>query len=90
MEGRAEEATIRIGGGSGVSIISLAEKQEQRDKVYWDRQARALGFKDYAALEEAQMAEFDAAWSELERNCNHPDKREDIGVCERCAENFGL
>jgi hypothetical protein len=73
-----------------MNIVSLTERIQRREQAYWDREARALGFKDFAQLEAADNAAFDAAWTDLEKNCNHPDKLPDLDVCERCAESFRL
>lgn len=71
-----------------MNVVSLIQRIEQRDQAHWDREARALGFKDFAALQDAEVEAFDAAWSELEKNCSHPDKLPELNVCERCAEGF--
>ena len=73
-----------------MKVVSLVQRIEQREQAYWDREARAFGFKDSAALEAAESEAFDAAWGELEKNCNHPDKVHDLNVCERCLEGFHL
>lgn len=73
-----------------MNVASITQRIEQREQARWDREARALGFKDFAALEAAEAEVFDAAWSELERNCNHPDKFPGLNVCEQCAESFRL
>lgn len=71
-----------------MNVASLTERIERRDRAHWDREARRLGFKDFAQLEAAESAAFDAAWTEMENNCTHPDKIEDINVCEQCAAGF--
>jgi hypothetical protein len=71
-----------------MSVASLIQRIEQREQSHWDREARRLGFKNFADLEIAESEAFDAAWSELEKNCNHPNKHPDLNVCECCAESF--
>jgi hypothetical protein len=67
-------------------IINLTERIESQENALWDRRARALGFRDFAALEAANNAEFDEQFEWLQANCTHPDKHPDLGMCENCAE----
>lgn len=73
-----------------MKVVSIIERIQEREQAYWDREARSLGFRDFAELEAADSEAFDMAWSELEKNCNHPNKRPGLNVCERCAESFRL
>lgn len=73
-----------------MSVVSFSERWALREKAYWDREARRLGFKDDADMEAAASEAFDAAWDELERNCTHPDKIPELNVCEQCAESFRI
>lgn len=69
-------------------IINLEDILESRDRAYWDKKARAAGFVNFAALEAAHMAEFDAAHDWLQANCTHADKHPGMGMCEDCAEKL--
>jgi hypothetical protein len=69
-------------------VTNLAEIFESREQAHWDRQARAAGFANFAALEAAHNAAFDAACDWLEANCTHADKHPDLGMCEDCAEQL--
>lgn len=69
-------------------VISLAEILDAREKAYWDAQARAVGFKDFAALEDANAAEFDAQYEWLQAICTHDDKLPQLGMCVDCAERL--
>lgn len=67
-------------------VISLTERIESQENELWDRRARALGFENFAALEEANNAEFDAQFESLQANCTHSDKHPGLGMCEDCAD----
>lgn len=69
-------------------VINFMEVLESRDRAYWDSQARALGFANFAALESANMADFDAQFDWLQANCSHADKHPGLGMCESCAEQL--
>lgn len=73
-----------------MKVVSLIQRIEQREQENWDREARALGFRDFASLQDAEAEAFDTAWSALEKNCSHPNKLSELNVCERCAESFRL
>lgn len=67
-------------------VVSLTERIESQENELWDRRARALGFANFAALEEANNAEFEAAFESLQASCTHADKHPELGMCENCAE----
>jgi hypothetical protein len=68
------------------TVICLQSAIDARELKLWDAEARALGFVNFAALEAACDAEWDARFEYLQQQCTHSDKRQDIGMCERCAE----
>lgn len=66
-------------------VINLTDAIEARDQQRWDAAARSLGFKDYAALEAANLAEFESRFEWLQQRCVHADKHPELGMCETCA-----
>lgn len=70
------------------NVISLTEHQERREQAYWDTQARECGYTDFAALEAAYTAEFDARLERFQRQCTHPEKHQDIELCANCADRW--
>jgi len=66
-------------------VISLTERIEANENALWDRRAQSLGFKDFASLEAANNAEWDAQFDWLQAHCNHPGKHPDFGMCDDCA-----
>lgn len=71
-------------------VIDLVAIIEARETKRWDALARAAGFKDYAALEQAYEAEFDRRYQWLEDHCTHTDKHPDLLMCEQCADCLQL
>lgn len=75
-------------GGATLKVVSLTERLEQRENAYWDRQARAMGFANFAELEKVATAEWDAEFERLQAGCSHPDKHPDLGMCVACADKM--
>ena len=70
-------------------VVSLSEFRQRREDEIFDRQARALGFADFAELDKVVTAEWEAEFERLQAGCSHPDKRPDLGMCVACADKMG-
>jgi hypothetical protein len=59
----------------GGNVISIDDWLSKRDSAWADREARSMGFKSYAELEEYA---FEAEWEELK---NNPEWKEYVREC---------
>ena len=75
-----------------MSVTNLNVWKENKElalqDAYFERQARALGFRDFAELEDASEAAFEAAMDLQQKRCTHPDKHPSLGMCEDCMSRL--